>query len=1369
MSGPKFQRRHGSTHFASKGSWSTRRIARLLLIVSLPMAILFVISIAESTAIPDESSDIYTLNIDLRPEVVNDVTVIYALPKGLVYEPESLVFSGTPVTHTEAIQGSNDGTGPVTITWSLGSVDNTADQDILIQFKAVVADIASNIDGAIIGPGTATLSWKDSDGATYSSSAQSDSVEVIEPDLQLDRRFDHSTAKTGDTVTCTVSISHSVNSHADAFDVDLIEALPPGLTCIPGSMEIVAGPDGTRDDSNGAKLDWHFDQIDRSWSGLQDIQLSYKATVDDSVRGGSSLTSSAGLTWASTQEDDSETRTYSKTSDSTISISSELPRLNMSMADNPDPVRPAASLTYTLNYLNRGGSAHDVAVEANYDGNLNFVSADPSPDTGTTNRWSLGDLGKSDSGIIKITLSPSSSLSDGTLLSSSASISCSEGTTAQALATTNVKSDAPLLYIEKNASGQLLKPGGTLNYTINYTNMGNSALSYVTVTDIVDKNLIFDPQDSTPQPSNVYTDGDGTHLFWNAMTLNAQTLDPGSSGIIEFKVSLPSIPTNPTFDSVYNNYKIDSNEIVGSFNTLETFVVHSLYVRKTTEKKVYSAGDSVVYTILYGNEMDNLPGDAGDATNVTIYDTLPGSTYVEYEGANPEPTATNGDILFWNIGTLHHGESGTIQLSVKIRCLPEASFKSRGSVSGNGFVNIHQNYDTATIDRLTNRVNITGYYDYGKIPDFDSSSATIRLADARGTAVNVAGHGSGIYDREEEEQMLLKNRSIQVKTSLSETYSPTSFSLPRGRSINYSSKWAEAQSAKNRITGASLDERYMYANKIDRESTLKLDKNGSTLVSETSFEGAGHVGVLKMPVTNDTDTYNFKKEVPIYESQEDYVGNFKVYTYLDEYGTNVASNRSVSGIGFAAADKRLGKSQRSYESGSGSYQTEEQTQTITNYMAKDINVSYGSMSYAYTPDVNMNLSKKWSEGMSSKSGTLIFSPKDSSSSEPASLISEEFSQADNLKKKTVALGLNEMKTEAEFSGIAQFNVVYQNLSANQSSDYVSLYNKYIGKYKLSRNVEIGGVARFDQLHISVFKVGKKDTSSYMYGNIVDYTITVVNDGNRALGPIYVLDLFPQGTEYIYSSLRPSDVTQRSANWTLIGLSIGTSATIELKLKYKIYGDLVNSVQAVGGYNNQWVSATNISVLSYDWLNCCPPQIFASKDAHIDPNDPMLIHYNITLKNRLNSTMAVTITDQLPSGLIFVNSSVALTNYSSGILNWDIIDLKPGETRTIDYRARAQYGGTFVNRADIAVYPTDGSGSATTDVESIIEIKGEGHPVSINGCPLPTCFGLNFTQQNLGDEWIACESCGGAELQPQYEQACPSCTSTSESDGGLDVP
>ena len=74
-----------------------------------------------------------------------------------------------------------------------------------------------------------------------------------------------------------------------------------------------------------------------------------------------------------------------------------------------------------------------------------------------------------------------------------------------------------------------------------------------------------------------------------------------------------------------------------------------------------------------------------------------------------------------------------------------------------------------------------------------------------------------------------KDKTIQMKTSLKERYRASSFSLPRGSSINYDSKWSEVQSAKNRVTGASMIERYMYASRIDRNSTLSLDKNGSTL------------------------------------------------------------------------------------------------------------------------------------------------------------------------------------------------------------------------------------------------------------------------------------------------------------------------------------------------------------------------------------------------------------------------------------------------------------------------------------------------------------------------------------------------------------
>ena len=60
---------------------------------------------------------------------------------------------------------------------------------------------------------------------------------------------------------------------------------------------------------------------------------------------------------------------------------------------------------------------------------------------------------------------------------------------------------------------------------------------------------------------------------------------------------------------------------------------------------------------------------------------------------------------------------------------------------------------------------------------------------------------------------------------------------------------------------------------------------------------------------------------------------------------------------------------------------------------------------------------------------------------------------------------------------------------------------------------------------------------------VRYTITLENDGNRALGPIYVKDFFPEGAMFIDSSLRPSELTHARAEWTLTHLSIGDRSSI----------------------------------------------------------------------------------------------------------------------------------------------------------------------------------------------------------------------------------
>jgi uncharacterized repeat protein (TIGR01451 family) len=548
----------------------------------------------------------------------------------------------------------------------------------------------------------------------------------------------------------------------------------------------------------------------------------------------------------------------------------------------------------------------------------------------------------------------------------------------------------------------------------------------------------------------------------------------------------------------------------------------------------------------------------------------------------------------------------------------------------------------------------------------------------------------------------------------------------------------------------------MYASSIDRNSSLHLDKNGSTIISETAFEGSGHIGELKSSKLGDTA---FSRKTPDYDSDENYLGSFKVITKYDEYGKSVISSRSVNGTGYVSSDKRIKKNQRSYESGTGDYQAEDEIIAQSSFIAKDMKASYAPVSFSYTPSVNVDMSLKWNEGMWSRSGKP--SVKGAASSSPSGFISEEYSEADFLNKSTVASGLNQMKTEAEFLGRAQFQVAYDDI-VNKSSHRVESHDEYAGQYKLTRNVKIGGVARFDEPHLSLVKIGKREPAE---GSNINYLITVTNDGNQDLGPVYVQDMLPPGTEYVYSSARPTQIASNIVQWSLLNMTIGTSNEIELKVRIaEDRNNFINRVQAMGGYSDRWVVAENYSSLQQDWLGCCPSQLRATKEAFVDSRDKTLVHYRITLNNRDNEAMVATITDELPAGMVFQNSTLTPSDYSPRRISWNIIDLKPGKTKSIDYLARAMYGGTFVNQAHIEAQYLNGTSSAFADVSRSVYISGEAGSAGSSDNSTwqpPACFGLNCTQQDLGKDWLSCPTCGIGEPQPL--------NSPSSGDYGDDIP
>jgi large repetitive protein len=430
-------------------------------------------------------------------------------------------------------------------------------------------------------------------------------------------------------------------------------------------------------------------------------------------------------------------------------------------------------------------------------------------------------------------------------------------------------------------------------------------------------------------------------------------------------------------------------------------------VSKTSDKKVYRPGEEITYTIY----VCHLRGATEPLRDVIVKDVFKHPEQVEILASYPEIS----DDYTWHISEIRPGECAKLILiarTPKVR----TTFDLEQSVKGKGFVNVNNDLSTAAGPYgIENCVYVEATMGTVKVTNSTCAGVTI---DDTGTELQTREHGSGDYDSEEITNLKWENRSIKSLKNVSASYAPTTFELPGNKAINYDSKWTEESRAKNHITGSVMHETYRYATDVNRDSYVKMDENGSRMVVDASFTGKGSIGFFKKA------TPDAKPKVkPIFESQEDYSGQFSINESFDEYGKNVVTTKAASGEGFVASDKRIQDSQRTYESGTGSYKSEEIVDTFTNYIAKDIEVAHKPSSYSYSPSITANQDMKWSEGIWSKSGKLrggvIVAANDSTgaasvevpcntsnkSSAPATIISEKYSSLEYLKKDSVALGL----------------------------------------------------------------------------------------------------------------------------------------------------------------------------------------------------------------------------------------------------------------------------------------------------------------------------------------------------------------------------
>jgi len=338
------------------------------------------------------------------------------------------------------------------------------------------------------------------------------------------------------------------------------------------------------------------------------------------------------------------------------------PVLTVTKRADPEPVASAGEvLTYTI-VISCGGQGYatGVLVSDTLPANTEFVTGsialDPSGagTAGTEPPILASDVvitaGKSVTVTFAVTVSKS--LTDGTVITNTATISSSYGVETSDPVTVTITTSADLT-VTKSDSPDPVVAGTTLTYTLVYTNDGPSDARNVTITDTLPVSVTYGGGVSVTPPLFGPTIT-LPYLTWYTPTLAAEV-----SGTIVFTVTVDADASGTLANSVViTSTTSDPNPDDNDDDEQTAIATADLAVSKTVDDPVPNEGDTIVYTITVSN------GGPDDATGVVLTDTLPtGVTYAAYSTSQGGYDSGSGR---WTVGGLSNGSVATLTLMATV-------------------------------------------------------------------------------------------------------------------------------------------------------------------------------------------------------------------------------------------------------------------------------------------------------------------------------------------------------------------------------------------------------------------------------------------------------------------------------------------------------------------------------------------------------------------------------------------------------------------------------------------------------------------------------------------------------------------------------
>jgi uncharacterized repeat protein (TIGR01451 family) len=502
--------------------------------------------------------------------------------------------------------------------WNVGALSQADGEGSILVTARVASDVPN---GTLVGNSVAMTS-EQGVGASHGPV----NATVLAPELHVvksDAGYDPIDA--GGVLTYTITYSNT--GDAGAHNVRITDTLDANV--------IFAWASLTPDSSSPPNYVWVIDSLPAN-SGPQTLTVAVR--VDRPLPDGTVLANDVTIKGDEPFSD----------SDHITTMVQSAPAFQVSKTAWPSPATPGQPLTYTIVFTNVGNAvASGVRITDTLDSHVIFQSSVPgiSGSAGNQVYWDWpGYVGVDDPQTILVTVLVTSPLANGTLLWNSVEVGSGQGGADIASISTPVQS-APELHVTKTATPSVVQPGGTITYSIYYSNTG-TATTDVVITDTLDPYVDF--VDATPPYVLSSLD-----VIWNVAGLSPL------SGTQVLTLVVSAAPVLPDGALLINHVTIAGDGSSDSDTATTRVESVDLVVSKSAlPAGEVQAGGWITYSITFYN------AGGMDATGVLITDTLPLSlTNVSYS-ASPGVNLDSGPSPYvWSAGTLSSAESGAITIS----------------------------------------------------------------------------------------------------------------------------------------------------------------------------------------------------------------------------------------------------------------------------------------------------------------------------------------------------------------------------------------------------------------------------------------------------------------------------------------------------------------------------------------------------------------------------------------------------------------------------------------------------------------------------------------------------------------------------------